>query len=57
MTPMFFAGHKDMVHPERREGAKAVDGLFRFSHFRIGMRKAELDEGFKSASVGILSLG
>lgn len=29
---MFFADHNAIVHPERRDGAYAVDAFFRFSH-------------------------
>ena len=51
--PIFFACHKDMVQPERIDGAYAVEGRFRFSHFSIGMFCAD---AFVSVSVGMLIL-
>lgn len=29
---MVFADHRAIVHPDRKDGAYAVEGLFRFSH-------------------------
>ncbi len=33
---MLFAVQRVIVHPLRREGAYASDGLFRFSHKKVG---------------------
>lgn len=32
---MFLVGQRDIVHPDRKEGAYAVDDFFRRSHFTV----------------------
>lgn len=32
---MFFVGHRDIVQPDLMDGAKAVEGFFRFSHLIV----------------------
>jgi len=36
-TPMLFAVQRVIVHPLRKEGAYASDGLLRFSHKKVGL--------------------
>jgi hypothetical protein len=54
--PVFLFCHNAMVQPERMDGAYAVEGRFRFSHFSIGILNADDEEDFSSSTVGVLIL-
>ena len=43
MTPVFLAAQNAIVHPERSDGAYAVEGRLRRSHFIVGKLSEDLE--------------
>lgn len=52
--PVFLFAHSDIVQPERSDGAYAVEGLLRLSHFIVG--RSDEPEALPSSAVGIAIL-